>query len=127
MVRWQFSQALLLAMWAGPLPVARTPLWQLAQLLVTPAWDRIAACATLACTAPATLAASAPLAAGAVLPMVALTAGAPTTVATRVAVAATATTFRFWLPPSQLLGLWQPLQSWPTWWPLGRVVRLVTP
>jgi hypothetical protein len=30
-------------------------------------------------------------------------------------------------PPFQLFGLWQPLQSLPTWWPLGLVVKLVTP
>ena len=40
---------------------------------------------------------------------------------------AVAATVRFAAPPPQLFGLWQPLQSWPTWWLFGRVVRLVTP
>src|SRR5580704_8752267 len=40
---------------------------------------------------------------------------------------AVAATVRFAAPPPQLFGLWQPLQSLPTWWLFGRVVRLVTP
>jgi hypothetical protein len=38
-----------------------------------------------------------------------------------------AATVLFAAAPFQLLGLWQPLQSWPAWWPFGRVVKLVTP
>src|ERR1700675_4073086 len=103
-------------MWFAALPVARTPLWQLKQLLVTPACDMPAAAvlrATPAATALATLAASVALA---LVPAAALAvaAGAPTTAPTLLPVAVTATTF-FALPPPQLLGLWQPLQSVPVW------------
>ena len=35
---WQDSQVLLDWMWLEPLPVAFTPLWQLEQLTVIPAW-----------------------------------------------------------------------------------------
>src|SRR5271154_5204562 len=104
-------------MWVGLLPVASTPLWQLAQLPVTPA-----------CEIPtALMLAVAAVAAVAVVPVVAPAAGAAGAATTvpitaLVCVAAAATVLRALLP-FQLLGLWQPLQSWPTWWPLGRVVR----
>src|SRR5579872_6929974 len=51
--------------------------------------------------------------------------GAATTAVTLldVAVVSAAVFLRAATPPFQLFVLWQPLQSWPTWWPLGRVVR----
>ena len=59
---------------------------------------------------------------------VAVVLGAATTAVTLLDVVVAAAVFlRAATPPFQLFVLWQPLQSWPTWWPLGRVVRLVTP
>lgn len=37
-LRWQFSQTLVVIGWVGVLPVAVVPLWQLEQLPVTPVW-----------------------------------------------------------------------------------------
>src|ERR1700688_1346616 len=124
-VVWQFWHVLFVAMCFGPLPVASAPLWQLAQLPVTPAWERPPRAAPLP---------SAPRRSKFILvapvktvAAPAVAAGALTTVPTVLRVAVAAATVRFAFPPFQLLVLWQPLQSWPTWWPFGRVVRVFTP
>ena len=108
---WQFSHALLLGMCLVPLPVASTPLWQLTQLVTTPACDGIAPPAPptpvaprIGLTAPALLEGP-PAVAGAV--------GAPTTVTILPRVTTAAVAFFLVALPFQLLGLWQPLQSLP--------------
>ena len=39
-LRWQLSQAALVTMWVAGLPRAVVPLWQEAQLPVTPVWSQ---------------------------------------------------------------------------------------
>src|SRR5882757_309329 len=122
-------------MWVAPLPGASTPLWQPTQLVVTPACDTLA---PMGSRAPRP-----PRAAPDVATPGMTTPGSPAPTASRDATPAlttkpivlrvvvvavvTAATFLFAAPPFQLLGLWQLLQSWPTWWPFGRVVKLLTP
>ena len=102
------------------MPAASTPLWQLAQLVVTPAWDGMAA-SVAAVAAVVARDRRGRLPSG----EAAASRGAFTTLLMVLRVVAA----RFSSPrrPPQLLGLWQPLQSWPTWWSFGRVVKLVTP
>ncbi len=127
-VVWQSAQAVLLAICVGDLPGARTPLWQLAQAPVTPACDKCGP------AAPSTLPEVVALTTGAALCTAMLRSAvpctravAPMTVAIVVCAGAGAAGGFFAAPPPQFLGLWQPLQSLPTWWPLGLVVKLVTP
>jgi hypothetical protein len=124
----------------GGLPRASTPLWQLAQLPVTPAWDK---------RGRSTLRARIGGAAVVLRPAIALsptdafsppivirgpTAAGFTTVAIVVrgdAAGAAGGGFFCAAPPPQPFVLWQLLQSLvfllPELWSLGRVVKLLTP
>lgn len=147
---WQSAQAELLAMCIGGLPGASTPLWQLAQVPVTPAWERRGASTLRALIGGAALNPAAVLSPVALVnPAIALspafafsppivirgpTAAGLTTVAIVVrgdAAGAAGGGFFCAAPPPQLLVLWQLLQSLvfllPELWSLGRVVKLLTP
>ena len=136
-VVWQFSHALLLETCFAVLPEASVPLWQLAQLLITPAWvigaravprspTPIDGAALVAAANAGLIAGFPPRALGALAVAEMTDAVGDTTVVTLTADFVPAMVL-FAAPPPQLFGLWHLLQSWPTWWPLGRVVKLVTP
>ena len=126
-VVWQSAHAVLLAICVDDLPGARTPSWQLAQAPVTPACDILELPLMLNKGEPAApnglLAAAVPTM-GAVLCARAV---ALMTVAMVLCAGAAGAGGFCPAPPPQFFGLWQPLQSLPTWWPLGLVVKLVTP
>src|SRR5580704_6060706 len=101
-------------MWPAPLPIASTPLWQLAQLLVTPECEGAAAGragvaerGAAALPAPA----GAPARAAAAAAVAVAVDEAATTLVTVLFAGILAAVCA---PPSQLLVLWQPLQSFPT-------------
>ena len=111
-------------MWLVALPVANTPLWQLTQFAVTPACDGrrpialVPGCTVLTvvdafAVADALAVVDAPAVVDA-LAVVAAPAGELTTMPIELRVAVCADTLFLALPPPQLLGLWQPLQSLPT-------------
>jgi len=109
-------------MWLVALPVASTPSWQLTQFAVTPACDgrrpiALGPGCTVLTVFDAFAVADALTAALAVvdaLAVVAAPAGELTTMPIELRVAVCADTLFLALPPPQLLGLWQPLQSLPT-------------
>src|ERR1700722_8746725 len=106
-------------MWVAPLPCASTPLWQLTQLPITPAWDIAAvgapvAIAPVAVARPIVALPGAPKSGAATRPALCAAAAAVTTVPMVLRDAVVAATGLFAALPFQLFVLWQPLQSWPT-------------
>ena len=103
-------------MWLVALPVASTPSWQLTQFAVTPACDGRRPIALVpGCTVLTVVDAFAVAdALAAALAVVAAPTGELTTMPIELRVAVCADTLFLALPPPQLLGLWQPLQSLPT-------------
>src|ERR1700676_1906401 len=111
-------------MWVAALPCASTPLWQLTQLPITPAWDIAAVGAPVAVPTVAIPTAVLPSAPG---PIVDLKKGSATRAPPRAAAdtvgvttvpmvlrdAVLAGTVFFAPPPLQLFVLWQPLPSLP--------------